>query len=426
MSIKHFRICFLLGILNLPNAFGIQELQLIVIGMFLLVAFINMDKLKKLVNNTPRDSFILVAFLYLSALIISLLRAEELSVLRVLSLSSFVLFLFAFLANLPMQDFINDPVKTFKTNFSDPFIWYFSINLTSWLFNIQTISKQSSEVLIGKGVILANFGIYIDRVNFLFSSGINSYAVILGAIMTFQLAYCAVYSKVALLDYVYLVVILVSLLLVDSRSGIIYPSIIIITTLFLWKMNLTKWISFSPILYFIVPVIFIFLLPELADFEFVQDISRSSSDLFTLNGRLYIWLLTLNEFASFDWIHLFGYGFNGHFVSGASIRWGTLFTSWENSDSMHPHNVIFSTLYDIGYAGVALFLFLFFKTANSLKKITGKIGKTGVVFTSFFIYLILISCSETFIGLYYLNAINIFFTFIFFIVLLNINLNLNE
>jgi hypothetical protein len=174
------------------------------------------------------------------------------------------------------------------------------------------------------------------------------------------------------------------------------------------KIKGWKILRFSPILFFIIPVLFIFIVPALVDFEFIQQYARNSTDLFTLNGRVFIWIFALDEFTTFKYNHIFGYGFDGHFTSGSSLNWEFLFSSYHNSQRVHPHNTLLSALFDVGYLGVLIFIVLCVQISISISKIGTLNRNLSLTLFSIFLFIILISTTETFVGLYYLNTFTIF------------------
>ena len=325
-----------------------------------------------------------------------------------------------FLAYVSELIFIYENEKlSFKDIFENyiitPFVFYISLNFVCWVFNIKSDLSVDSEINIGQSMILANYGINVERVNFLFSNGINSYAVVLGAIFTYTLSNLFLTLKFSLKNIVFNLIIFVCLLLTDSRSGVFYPIFISIFCFVLLKIKKYKIIKFTPYLLFLAPFALLGILPLLSELEFVAQFSRNDSDLFTLNGRLFIWYFALDEFIQFKLIHLFGYGYYGHVTSGASSSWAFLFGAYLNPDTVHPHNSIFSLLFDIGYLGILVIISIFF----TITKILVKHWKNDKIFTlnlySYILFTIFISITESFIGLYYLNTMTLFVSFFVFL-----------
>lgn len=99
----------------------------------------------------------------------------------------------------------------------------------------------------------------------------------------------------------------------------------------------------------------------------LQNLSRHDSDLSTISGRTPVWEVVIEDILKQPDEKLFGYGMNGHVISGISGNYynmNFLQTSGSNITSMH--NSIFQLTYDIGYIGIALYLILWYATIQNL------------------------------------------------------------
>lgn len=297
-----------------------------------------------------------------------------------------------------------------------PYILFFAANLLFWLAGIDFTSNEG-DTTSKEGILLGFLGIHSVRVKFVFASGINSYATLLGGIFTLILVYLFILKYRNWYIWFSFFITLVTILLTDSRSAFIYPFLITYVIFLYVKSSKLKFLSYWPYIIIIGPFLMTLLFPILSNYDFFSFLSRSSEDLITGNARFFIWVIALNEFLSFKILHLFGYGVYGHFASGASISWSNFFVSFnESSELVHPHNSALSILFDYGYLGLISFYIVILKICNLVKVRFRMIElkPVALIQTAFIIYLSLISITESFFGFYYLNTIYYCISFFFF------------
>jgi O-antigen ligase len=287
-----------------------------------------------------------------------------------------------------------------------PFSIYCFLNLFAWSLGISF--NVYHELFLGKAILLSNFGINIERVQFPFVSGINSFASVVGSVLVLSLSFYFNTKKNKVFVMLSLITFTIILFLLDSRTSLVYPFLSLFFIWFFRFYKLKKPLMVFPILPFILPVLLLLFLQIFQNSSFINSVSRNNEDVSSANGRLVIWGTSLIELMNFKSIHLIGYGQYGHFASGASKIWSVLFSKWRNSELIHPHNTVLMIFFDYGYIGLVFFVVFLY---NIMKKIYTfwEVDKFFAnVFLSFMIYFLLIGISESYFGMYYLNAMYIF------------------
>jgi O-antigen ligase len=419
MHIKFLKFIFFLGLLNIPSSIGNTYLHFL-FDLIFLIAFFSVLQNNKLILFKPHyTKHLRYVYLYLILMFISYIRASEFNFLNILNFTSFTLFILAYLSLILVESSTNE--KKILDNFTNfimaPFIWWFALNIICWMLNLTSSHKELTENSIGNAVVLSNFGIYIERVNFLFSKGINGYAVVVGAFFTYFSILILTMRNWSIFNIISISILFITILLTDARSAIAYPILIGIIIYLVRIFKFGVILRFSSILLIIIPLIIVSSLPLLSKIEFFNQFSRSDSDFFTLNGRLFIWFFALDEFLSFKLIHLFGYGLGGHVTSEVSQNWAFLFVSYHNPNNVHPHNSILSILFDIGYVGLITILIIFNQVSKKLLILYKHNQKETLTLFSILLYFIFISVSESFLTNLYMNSFVIFLSFFIFILI---------
>lgn len=423
MNLKVYSIFFFLGLLNLPGTTGFQLLHYFFAFVYLLLFIVAMASGSVSLLKSPQVKKVGPVLFYCLLIFVSLIRANEFSLNRLLDYLSFTLFLIAYISGI--LDHCKDEgiryIDGFRNFVINPFVYYIGINYVFWLLNITSDARSDGEIFIGNAVVLQALGYSIERVNFLFSIGINGYAVILGAILSFITVDNVFQNKWTVKNIVLYIIVMIAILLTDSRSAIIYPILILAGCYAVKLLKMGFVITISPIIFVVIPLLVAFVLPLLAEVAFFAQFSRNATDLFTLNGRVFIWVFAFEEFNNFNLFHLFGFGYFGHVTSGASLKWAFLFVSYNVSDNVHPHNSILSMIFDIGYLGLATIIFIIWKVSAKLRQFWNQNVKHALTFYALLLYFIFISITESFIGFYYLNAFPLIISLFLFVLGMDTN-----
>jgi hypothetical protein len=165
-----------------------------------------------------------------------------------------------------------------------PFTLFAIINIVFWLMGFQ---NQDAQEFIGESVLLANFGLHIQRVKFPFANGINSYAAVIGACFTIELVYYFILKQRGLITVLSVVLFAFTLTLTDSRSALFYPILITLTLFFIQKMKKIRFIKLLPLVIVFGTFMLMALIPLILNSDILSSISRSSEDFASGNARFF-------------------------------------------------------------------------------------------------------------------------------------------
>lgn len=301
-------------------------------------------------------------------------------------------FLMVFLFGFSLFYAVNNPtisLKRFSFLLYSPLI-YILISVTFYFFGINRDWSDLFEVDYESGQALmlqSLLGLQMNRVYFYFSNGVNSFSLSAGLSLLLSV-YLLFFSKKYVLGSFFIFISLVAVLLVDSRSSVLYCSL----ALFL------AWFSMV-IRYRVVPylvVVLIFSTPLLLQFFgsliggalFELGLVRSADDLVTFNARSEIWNIVFAHFANFEWHHLIGYGNFGQQASGITtvIASSPLFFNFASPELLSMHNTYLQILVDMGWIGVATFIMFLFSMVYCLIELKTVLSfkQCFLLFTIFF------------------------------------------
>jgi O-antigen ligase len=284
-----------------------------------------------------------------------------------------------------------------------PMFIYMSLNLIWYVIGIQSVNVD--DIFIGEALLLKQFGFTTERVRFIFASGINSYGALIGIVLTVSMIGIFLGKSRRPIFLLCLVLSIITLLLTDTRAGILFAIISFVFVSIVFKKGLTHLGYLIPAGSIFGPILLIAVLVWLSDSGIATYLSRSNDDISTGNSRAIIWGLALSEFSEFKALeHLFGYGEYGHYESGVSSLWASIFNRWDNADLIHPHNAIISVLLDYGYLGVLVYIALFFRMTRNVIFMYRSSTIAASMLMGTLTYLILIGITESIFGMYYQNA----------------------
>lgn len=368
----------------------------------------------KLTLGIFKDYKSTIFIIFILIICFSILRSNEPNQSYLYIINKFLIFiLFTTLAYEAIRFSIENYYQSFYLLFKNlyflifaPIFLFLVFNLFSWLLGVR---GTSDDIYANSYSVIATYlGLEVPRVQFPFVGGVNSFGVYLGAILTICLVLYKDSSTFGLRIFNNLLIVLcvIMLVLTDSRSGFVYPFLISVFIFFLNKVSNIKFIRILPIISLLGPFILSALMLFLSNYSVLNDFARSDTDISTLNHRTYIWSFSLLEFTGDFKIESFiGYGQFGHFESGKSELWSNYF-SGDSSEIVHPHNSIYSILFDYGYLGLLIYLVVIYYILNFI--IT--YWRTSFhclckMLLAYFVFTLLIGVSESFFGFYYFNAI---------------------
>lgn len=332
------------------------------------------------------------------------------SLFKILTISVFI-FLFSkikFSSSVSLE-------KSFFYSIVGSFLIFSFISFGAKKFGVFT--GEDVNLDLGNAIILSFFGVDLNRSNFPLTGGINSYSSLLGVLVVICFLYAIYFPKLRTISVFAGVVFFWQLLVLDSRGPIIFAILTVISTVLLTRFRKVNLLSnIIPFVSIAGPFLFVLGLQLFIIFFNFDEMLRNSTEAYTGNSRLVIWLISLDEFIDFKLQHLIGYGEFGHFASGKSLLWAGNFAAYENNDAMHPHSSMLVLLYDYGYIGLILYFNFLIKLLRKVKKISmTSVTKLDIVFYGIFLYIGLIGSSESFIGFYYSNVFNFILIVVLFV-----------
>jgi|GEM_PF-4737646 len=241
-------------------------------------------------------------------------------------------------------------------------VWYILFNFL--LLFLDLYKRPDIFIEPRRSVLLSYFGFDIYRVTFPTAVGVNTFGYVAGLIIT---AGAILWIKSQGLErlYGFLGVLLgmVAVFLVDSRSALVFSFFSIIIAGFSRKAKGVIWLSvFFPLLL----VIFLQNLPP----SWLLLISRSGMDAITLSNRTVIWEKVLSNFLDFEWLHLIGYGYRGQISSGLMEQYKYLFSNYyQNYTAIPLHNSFLQYFVDTGYFGLIIFIILLHSLFNTIENL---------------------------------------------------------
>ncbi|MBU6158093.1 MAG: O-antigen ligase family protein [Bacteroidetes bacterium] len=287
-----------------------------------------------------------------------------------------------------------------------PFGVYAFLNLAFWASGINLDIQQ--DLSIGKALMLANIGINIDRVQFPLVSGINSFASVVGMVFFLSITYVFYSSKNRILVFSIIICLIAILFLLDSRASLLFPVFVFALVWIIRHFNFKKFLYAIPLMPIILPLLFLFVLKLLENYNIFNFMTRDTEEITSVNGRLTVWLFSLIEISNFKPIHLIGYGEYGHYISGVSKFWSYLFGRWKNSELITPHNSTLIVFFDYGYIGLLFFMLMIREIVQLIQKLWNDDDKFANALLGFILYFIFIGITESFFGMYFQNALFVF------------------
>ncbi|RZK38500.1 MAG: O-antigen ligase domain-containing protein [Pedobacter sp.] len=393
------------------NSFALSFLPMILMG-FTSMKILEKSNLSflKLVNINKN--------LLLFALVgsIALIRTNYIGISFVMSaiqVINLILFIYCFtlICNVEMKRNDANSYRVIITYLLTPFLLLAVTNFVLYFLGISlTQSQLGEESGTYQAILLSYIGIDITRVEFPLAGGLNNYASYVGAVFMINIALIMMLEKKSNLLRASAVVFFITLLLIDTRSSIIYPLLILLCLYLIRnKRRLSKGLKFVSLFVVVGPLLFTVLLPlvsSLPGFEFLE---RGDNDLQTGNARFFIWLFAFAEFMSFKPIHIFGWGDYGHFGSGVSKNWTSMFQGWANSEYKTPHNTMLSLIFDYGYIGLILYISVIWQSIERLRYIWDKKPIVAKSLYTFVLYNIITGVTEVLGGFYFPNYILLFY-----------------
>lgn len=288
-----------------------------------------------------------------------------------------------------------------------PLLGLVGINLLGHVLGFQSASTE--DLNLGEAVFLSRLGISLERVSFPFSTGFNTYSSIVGILLTMSLFGLSVLKKYRKWMILGVFMSVITLLLSDTRSALLYPFLLYFTYLLFFRDRQRPKVTWLvPFILIAGPLVMLSVLSIIATIPQLEFLARSNEDFATVNSRSIIWLFSSREFLNFKLIHIIGYGEYGHYASGASAFWNDIFGQWgKKSDLITPHSTFYSILFDYGYLGLAIIIFFETRLLRALRQDWDSQPEFSLLSLAILTYWNLVSITETCFGFYTPNILAI-------------------
>jgi len=234
-------------------------------------------------------------------------------------------------------------------------------------FNFRSNASQS-QPNDGSAQLLGLLGIHTSRVNNLpLSPGSNG----TGEAAALAFVICAVLAyrgrgRLRLISLAGILVSIPTILLVDSRGPLAYALLALIILIFLPRVA-RRAVAIVPMLLPIAPAIILFIVGQLGSLSSTLNRNQGEGSFVTATGRSKIWSIVA-EFLSHPHAEdLIGYGAYGQIKSGVAAQYVYLFRYVEDPEFTSVHSIALQTILDMGYIGLALFLFFLMVITNSAR-----------------------------------------------------------
>ncbi|RAK02557.1 oligosaccharide repeat unit polymerase [Larkinella arboricola] len=412
---KKFGIAFsltLLGFESFTNNIVIKLIPLLLLVLLLLYNIFN-QKNKRRITPPP------YIYILLCIIIMGTIRNNHPNssiTHEIYRLSCFLLVIITFIQtiNTTTIKLENDLHKLFYWTIYIPIFILILINILGHLIGLTSI--RDMEVNLGEALILSEFGIHVDRVLFPFAIGFNSYSIIVGIFLLLSIYSLLFYNRYKLITIIGFALSTATLLLIDTRSALLYPFILLPVVFYIRKKpKMPSFIWATPLIMIFGSALLMTILTFAVKIPELAFLGRSSTDFETGNSRSFIWLISSLEFISFKPIHLIGYGEYGHYKSGASLEWSNIFGQWgDSSDLITPHSVFYSILFDYGYIGLLLIIIFQYKIISLISKYWKSSTTTSILLALILFYWNLIGVTEAAFGFYTPNILILLILFSIF------------
>ena len=265
-------------------------------------------------------------------------------------------------------------------------VLYIAVNVVTYLAGFQ--NPEELYFSARPALMLKALGISLNRVNFPFSSGINTFGLVAAAglvVSSIKMIFSPGRGE-KIVSLLGALLCLGVILVVDSRGALVFA----LFTIFLAvgfparSVKLWRWIPLAaPLL----PLLVIFVQRYLP-FEVFQDLMRNPNltEIDLLSGRQQIWTIILEQFRVFDWVHLIGYGYHGQVLSGLSQNYAFLFSNFVFGETASAHNFALQSLLDFGYFGLIIVYWMLLSMSFRLAKLVAANPKASLYKAAFFLF----------------------------------------
>lgn len=272
------------------------------------------------------------------------------------------------------------------------------LDVILYLVGIRTGEENHVNPAGGSSVLGNALGLAVDRTSFVLGGHHNNFSLLIGSvtIFTVQALLLGVYSgRIKKILYFIIIVAGYGLILADVR-GVVISLIIALVSIFLFKrLNILRLLPIVVILPFFISVSFpAFQLLLYSNADSLSAFARGGEEIYTLNGRTYIWEGCLMALSNFELSDIMGYGQVGHITSDAYLHWAWIFPK------KVTHNIYFQYIFDAGYIGLLSLLAILLVATKDALYLYRSGNKTSLMLLAYLIYFPFSGIFESAIGVY--------------------------
>jgi hypothetical protein len=247
------------------------------------------------------------------------------------------------------------------------FVFYIVVNFFLYICEAFVGFVPNYDTEAGPNLTFQALGFDFVRALFPLAYGINAYGSVaaLGVISSFFLIKSEVNGVRRFFLFIALVASAVSLLLVESRGAMVSLLLAFLLSKFSVGIKGAFFVAAAPL----IPIIIYLVTAVLIALGLLDLLVRGGAGFGGLvTDRDVIWATALDELAQFKLIHLFGYGLFGNAESGLMGKYDWLFEYSEDTFRT-LHNFGLQYCLDIGYIGLAIFLYVLYAYFKRLPEI---------------------------------------------------------
>jgi hypothetical protein len=264
-----------------------------------------------------------------------------------------------------------------------------------------------------EGSLGALLGLRVKRTLLPMARGINNFGVLSGLSLCLSLTVLLANRTAIWLRAVCGVLVagaLWALVLVDSRGPLLFGVLSGVGVPMLRKLRLgglARWVvPAAPLL----PVGLLLGLALIARTPLARSVSRQPGDLTSATGRLFIWGVAGAKLVRHPaLIDLVGYGQYGAKGAGVVNAWARSFVGFEADPTLtSTHNVSMQLVYDVGYLGLILVLWIIWWTLGRLQHDhTDENDVSNTALASILVFLVLAGTTEATISIIFIEPLTL-------------------
>lgn len=375
-------------LLNVSNHIGGSGGRAFTTGLFLLFSFKNLiflptlsSKHKASVNQffsvffSKNNKILFPTLFFTSLTIIAELRGYFTQVATFFSFAGQMIWLTSLLltyfSSFAIYDRQSDKNKLiFAVLYSLPI--YIFVNLILYIAGLSGSVEATDN---GANKILSLIGITVSRSTFYLGGGLNNFGLMAGIslISGISLLISKSTASTKTLGTISTIGGLTGVAMADTRGALL--TVLVIVPMLIATKYSKKKSSINLLAIVIlpaIPLIGIMVIPLIQNTElgsYFQREGQFAARLGIASGRDIVWRSVINELSVLDPINIVGHGAYGQFVSGATKGYAWIFGEVLGQTTKSTHNATLQYAIDIGYIGLAAWLFWMYRILSISRSI---------------------------------------------------------